>query len=202
MYTRKRCLWSLSVCCIITGFRLQDSYFPSLFCYSFQDKAFSVLSSTNKYTLLFLSFPDSLLFGGGVWERRGGTLRLFLRGGWNSTNFVTDEEVEGNWNGRVKNQSGTQAITSLTTMILHLEVAPPAKASPTTALCPPVHHIFPTSSFLKIWNLHKSPGHSSRRSCSSLLFLGQQTKSSLGPYYSKQNTFCLRHSWRKMIMVS
>lgn len=53
-----------------------------------------------------------------------------------------------------------------------------------TALRHAVHHTFPTISFQKIYNLNKHHGHAFRIvSLFLLLFLGQQPKFSLGPYY-------------------
>lgn len=127
MYTRKSCCWSLLICCIITGFHLQDS--PCLFIYLFIEKKFS-LSLTNKHIQAFWSFSNTL-----------------LRRVENSTNFLTDEDVEGNWNGRGKNQPGTQAVRSLISTVLHLGVSASSKSSPHSSIPLPITSSLPAPSW-------------------------------------------------------
>lgn len=113
----------------------------------------------------------------------------------NSTNFLTDEELEGNWNGRGKNQSGTQAVCSLISTVLHLEVSASITSSPhrTVSLCP--SHL-PYQLLPESLNRNKQHGHNSRRVPLLLfLFLGQQLNSSLGPYYPEAKYFFFVFFW-------
>ena len=182
MYTRKSCCWSLLICCIITGFHLQDS--PYLFIY--WEKVFSVShQQTNPSILVIFQYPFET--GGeehqfSNWWRRGGKLRWQRQDSarctgspfphLNGTSFRSQ---------RLQQKQSSQQYSS-------------------------AHHIFPTNSFLKVWTRNKHHGHNSRRVPLLLfLFLGQQLNSSLGPYYPEAKYlfffFFLRHSWRKMTMV-
>ena len=154
--------------------------------------------------LLFLSFPDSLLFGGGlgVGEERRDTKAFFGEGGkqhqlsnwWRSGGKLKrwSEESVGHTGNPFPNHSDTPFRSSTS-----------SKSSPTQHCARlPITSSLPVPSWKSeiYTNPPATAPEEARCSCS---FSWDSRPSPLWVLTTqKQNTFCLRHSWRKMIMVS
>lgn len=168
------CLFNLA-CCTITGF-LPEGLIFSQFIPS---------------TVLVIFW---WLFSVG-WEvlRR---LFFFL----NSTN--SDKEIEGNWDGGMKNQahrqSGPQAKSRWDIHKLNdtlLKSQPLQQKNHHTALCW-VGHVILNIFFQKICNWNNCGGHIPKQSTLLVVFLGQDGSQNPDAQYN-----VLKDSWRKMIIM-